>query len=80
MSASIVEDVMVAGVSAEVKKKDALDKWYEKMCEAMETLSKSLTVVSTKNNASVSPPQQARPPPTCYNCGVIGHFFKSMQE
>jgi len=44
------------------------------MCDAMETLSKNLTAMRAKNNASVSAPQQAPPPPTCYNCGVTGHF------
>jgi len=74
MSASSVENAMVAGVKSEVKEKDGLDKRYEEMCEAMETLSKSLAAMSAKTSASVSAPQQARPPPTCYKCGVIGHF------
>jgi len=74
MSSSDVEEAIVAGVNSEVKEKEGLDKRYEKMCEAMETLSKSLTAMSAKNSASVSTPQQARPPPTCYKCGVIGHF------
>jgi len=68
MSADSVEEAMVAGVNSEVKEKDAIDKRYEKICEAMETLSKSLTTMSAKNSATVSAPQQARPPPTCYNC------------
>jgi len=37
---------MVAGVTSEVKEKDGLDKRYEKMCEAMKILSKSLTAIS----------------------------------
>jgi len=44
MSTSPVEEAMVAGVNSEVKEKDAFDKRYENMCEAMETLSKSLTI------------------------------------
>jgi len=61
-------------VNSEVKEKDGLDKRYKKMCEAIKTLSKSLIAMSAKPSASVSAPQQARPPLTCYKCCVIGHF------
>jgi len=61
-------------MNSEMKERDGLDTKYEKMWEAMETLSKNLTAMSAKTNASVSAPQQARPPPTCYKCGVVGHF------
>jgi len=62
MSASSVEEAMVAGVNSEVNEKEGFDKRYEKMCEAMETLSKSLTAMSAKASASVSTPQPARSP------------------
>jgi len=74
LSASPIKESTVAEVNSEVKEKDGLDKRYEKMCEAMETLSKSLTAMSAKNSASVSASLQARQPPTCYNCGDIGQF------
>jgi len=51
ISASIVEEAMIAGVNADVKEKIALDKRYEKMYQAMETLSKSLTAVSVLSAA-----------------------------
>jgi len=62
MSASKVEEAMIAGVNSEVKEKNGLDKRYEKMCEAMETLSKSLTAMSAKTSTSVSVPPQAHIP------------------
>jgi len=57
MSASNVEDAVVAGVYSEVKKKDGFDIRYEKICEAMETLSKSLTTMRAKASTSMSAPQ-----------------------
>jgi len=54
MSADSMEEAMVAGVNSQVKEKDGLDKKYEKMCEAMETLSKSLTAMNTKARAPAS--------------------------
>jgi len=74
MSASNMEEAMVAEVNSEVKEKDGFDKRYEKMCEAMETFSKSLTAMSAKSSAPVSAPQAARLLPTCYKCGMVGHL------
>jgi len=43
------------------------------MCDVMETFLSKCAIATNATSQPVTP-QYARPPPTCYNCGVLGHL------
>jgi len=73
--ATSMEDSTVAAVTSTPEKviNDGAEKRCEKLCEVLEAIVKSGKL---NNNTVASPatPQYARHPPTCFKCGVIGHF------
>jgi len=77
-SAQSFEEVTIAAVTSEQVFRDSIEQRCAKMCDMLETFVNKCGGAATAAVQPITP--QQRGIPTCFRCGVKGHFSNQCKE